>query len=115
MAEGGLEGGAAVDMQAAHSLGHTADGADSPTSCCCPGDAGAVAVIPSGAHPAARASEVSGWSKSTVPLTQRPGIRHHRLYPTGQGQLGHFRDASGGKRGSLETGVGWRGAGGPAD
>ncbi|XP_005086961.2 EKC/KEOPS complex subunit LAGE3 [Mesocricetus auratus] len=79
MAEGGLEGGAAVDMPAAHSLGHTADGADSPTSCCCPGDAGIVSLVPSGAHPAARAPEVSGSSKSTIPLTQRPGIRHHRF------------------------------------
>ncbi|KAM7338144.1 EKC/KEOPS complex subunit Lage3-like [Microtus oregoni] len=60
-------------------LGHTAHGADSLTSCCCPGDAGTVAVIPSGAHPVARAPEVSGSSKSTMPLTQRPGIRHHRF------------------------------------
>eukprot|EP00073_Rattus_norvegicus_P042513 XP_017444412.1 PREDICTED: putative uncharacterized protein C19orf81 homolog isoform X4 [Rattus norvegicus] len=41
---------------------------------------GTMAVIPSGAHPVARALEVPrNSSKSTVPLTQRPGIRHHRF------------------------------------
>ncbi|OBS80390.1 hypothetical protein A6R68_21416, partial [Neotoma lepida] len=65
-------------MQASHTgLGHTADGADFPSSRCCPGDAGTVAFISSGAHPVARAPEVSDSSKSTVPLIQRPGIRHH--------------------------------------
>ncbi|XP_028744352.1 EKC/KEOPS complex subunit LAGE3 isoform X1 [Peromyscus leucopus] len=67
-------------MQAAHTgLGHTAEGADSPTRRCCPGDAGTVALISSGAHPVARAPEVSDSSKSAMPLTQRPGIRHHRF------------------------------------
>ncbi|KAH0511980.1 EKC/KEOPS complex subunit Lage3 [Microtus ochrogaster] len=42
-------------------------------------DAGTVAVIPSGAHPVARALEVSSWSKSTMPFTQRQGIPHHRF------------------------------------
>ncbi|KAL1766891.1 EKC/KEOPS complex subunit LAGE3 [Sigmodon hispidus] len=67
-------------MQAAHTgLGHTADGTDSPTSRRCLGDAGTVAVFPSGAHPIARAPEVSGSNKSSMPLTQRLGIRHHRF------------------------------------
>ncbi|XP_057622848.1 EKC/KEOPS complex subunit Lage3-like [Chionomys nivalis] len=42
-------------------------------------DAGSVAVIPSGSHPVARAPEVASSSKSTMPFTQRPGIRHHRF------------------------------------
>ncbi|XP_063139978.1 putative uncharacterized protein C19orf81 homolog isoform X1 [Rattus norvegicus] len=43
-------------------------------------ESGTMAVIPSGAHPVARALEVPrNSSKSTVPLTQRPGIRHHRF------------------------------------
>ncbi|CAH6779898.1 Lage3 [Phodopus roborovskii] len=67
-------------MQATRTgLGHTADGADSATSYCCPGDAGTMVVIPSGAHPVAGAPEISVSSKNTVPLTQRPGIRHHRF------------------------------------
>ncbi|EDL38451.1 mCG16218 [Mus musculus] len=68
-------------MQTAHTgLSHTADGADGQTSLCCPGNAGTKAVIPSGAHPVARALEASrNSSKRTVPLTQRPRIGHHRF------------------------------------
>ncbi|XP_028614935.1 EKC/KEOPS complex subunit Lage3-like [Grammomys surdaster] len=68
-------------MQTAHTcLSHTVDGADGPTGRCCPGNADIMAVIPSGAHPVARAIEASrNPSKSTVPLTQRPGFQHHRF------------------------------------
>ncbi|XP_052027552.1 EKC/KEOPS complex subunit LAGE3 [Apodemus sylvaticus] len=68
-------------MQTAHTgLSHIADGADGPTGPCCPGNAGTMAVIPSGGHPVTRALEASrNFSKSTVPLTQRPEIRHHRF------------------------------------
>lgn len=64
--ECGLKSGAAADMQAAH-RGHSAQ---APTGRCCLGDAGPVAVIPSGTH---RSS-----SKSTTPFTT-PGIRRHRF------------------------------------
>ncbi|XP_028640454.1 EKC/KEOPS complex subunit LAGE3 [Grammomys surdaster] len=68
-------------MQTAHTgLSHTADGANGPTGRCCLGNADIMAVIPSGAHPVARAIEASrNSSKSTMPLTQRPGFRHHRF------------------------------------
>lgn len=68
-------------MQTAHAgLSHTADGADSPTGRFCPGNAGTMAVLPSGAHPVARALEAPrNSSKSSVLLTQRPGIRHHKF------------------------------------
>lgn len=68
-------------MQTAHAgLSHTADGADAPTGCFCLGNAGTMAVIPSGAHRVARALEApQNSSKSTVPLTQRPGIQNHKF------------------------------------
>ncbi|KAM7337923.1 EKC/KEOPS complex subunit Lage3-like [Alexandromys fortis] len=59
-------------------LGHTAHGQIPGLGAAVP-DAGSVAVIPSGAHPVARAPEVSSWSKSTMPFTHRPGIPHHRF------------------------------------